>query len=800
MPHSSTHAIGAPPGLSPLPGSPPLIILTAPGQQGHHTSKGSVSSAKTKSQSKSVTEDHPYEAFDIDSENSHEHSRCGDTDSTEEIIMVHTVSDVPPYPHTISDNDRNACLPLLSHRILGINQQAPQIYSVARDAPSADQTALYLSYLETKTTILEKRVISSKLVTSCLAYVWDKISAAFTVPPDPVETVIQKGSTDKVIRIRIASLGKATPASTGATCLAELRPYGGSANGLSLSSGDVDATLLIKDLNRAERHAARFFHDRLVRERQGVGSASHAKDGAARLPLDENTSTQHPALHHYAETLQAYAKYAEAMDVDPLHDDAYFNRIRLQATTILARLAAEFDEMEISDLIIRSRIPVLKIMLKYDPASNRVISAAETKRKVAEGVLGTYYDDFASTTTVVFLDKDSKPMPRPKAADRRPEKKRTGYARVCVDICLNNHLALRNTRLISEYCSIDPRVRQLILLVKEWCRKRENGNAFQGFLSSYGYVLLVIFYLQNLEPPLLPILQRVAPAYSEDGFLFGYSVASVPGEEAAALQRSVRRACAGNVKSMHFRSVLTTGARELCDAPCTASLAELFCGFFRFYGYQFDFGRNIVSIRLGRALSRGEKGWHTLYDYEGRERGDLYADSVPRGDSPPPRVSSPEGYPCDDGAAPPSTSDEGPSDNDNTNVVNASALTDSKNFNIVHDSAFSCYSDRHLNQNFIVCIEDPFETDINVGKSVSHCNARTFFREFRRGYCLLRRRQRPVDWLFLGSMTDPPGGRIDKAPLHLLMEEDNKHRSKIEIESLSAKAAPLAFSSAPVDK
>lgn len=40
------------------------------------------------------------------------------------------------------------------------------------------------------------------------------------------------------------------------------------------------------------------------------------------------------------------------------------------------------------------------------------------------------------------------------------------------DINVNNTLALENTRMIRVYVEIDPRVRQLMMIIKHWTRRR----------------------------------------------------------------------------------------------------------------------------------------------------------------------------------------------------------------------------------------------------------------------------------------------------------------------------------------
>jgi DNA polymerase sigma len=74
-----------------------------------------------------------------------------------------------------------------------------------------------------------------------------------------------------------------------------------------------------------------------------------------------------------------------------------------------------------------------------------------------------------------------------------------------VDITINNELPLHNTRLLKAYADIDPRVRQLIVLVKYWAKVRNVNNAYHGTLSSYAWVLLCIFVVQRAG--IVPVLQ-----------------------------------------------------------------------------------------------------------------------------------------------------------------------------------------------------------------------------------------------------------------------------------------------------
>ena len=75
-------------------------------------------------------------------------------------------------------------------------------------------------------------------------------------------------------------------------------------------------------------------------------------------------------------------------------------------------------------------------------------------------------------------------------------------------------LALRNTKLLQFYSSLDPRIRTLVYVVRYWGKwKGIAGNMTSGpRISNYALTLMVITYLTNTEPPLLPSVMDLASA------------------------------------------------------------------------------------------------------------------------------------------------------------------------------------------------------------------------------------------------------------------------------------------------
>uniref|UniRef100_A0A3B0MX83 Nucleotidyltransferase domain containing protein, putative n=1 Tax=Theileria annulata TaxID=5874 RepID=A0A3B0MX83_THEAN len=85
-----------------------------------------------------------------------------------------------------------------------------------------------------------------------------------------------------------------------------------------------------------------------------------------------------------------------------------------------------------------------------------------------------------------------------------------------IDISVNNDLAIINSILIGNYVSFEPRVRDLVLFLKLWARNRNINNRSEGTLSSFAISLMLIHFLQNCNPPLLPSLQDLAFSTNEE--------------------------------------------------------------------------------------------------------------------------------------------------------------------------------------------------------------------------------------------------------------------------------------------
>ncbi|KAL7620911.1 hypothetical protein AAE478_008221 [Parahypoxylon ruwenzoriense] len=133
------------------------------------------------------------------------------------------------------------------------------------------------------------------------------------------------------------------------------------------------------------------------------------------------------------------------------------------------------------------------------------------------------------------------------------------------DMNVNNTLALENTRMIKTYVQIDERVRPLAMIIKYWTRRRIVNDAA---------------FLQLRQPPILQTLHQrphqKLPKKDGEMACFADDVDKLQG----------------------------FGSKN------KSTLGELLFQFFRFYAHEFDYSTHVLSVRLGKILTKKEKKWH----------------------------------------------------------------------------------------------------------------------------------------------------------------------------------------------
>jgi hypothetical protein len=145
----------------------------------------------------------------------------------------------------------------------------------------------------------------------------------------------------------------------------------------------------------------------------------------------------------------------------------------------------------------------------------------------------------------------------------------TGVDRsIGMDISVNASTPLHSAMLLTECGQLEPRAKELIMLVRRWTRDRGVAHAAKGHLSHYGWSLLTIYFLQVHETShgfLLPCLE----GFEKSGSLLG--------EKSQGLKWKSARGGASHV-----------------------SVAALFKAFVHFYASEFDWRKEAVSVRLGK--------------------------------------------------------------------------------------------------------------------------------------------------------------------------------------------------------
>lgn len=139
--------------------------------------------------------------------------------------------------------------------------------------------------------------------------------------------------------------------------------------------------------------------------------------------------------------------------------------------------------------------------------------------------------------------------------------------------------------------------------MKVFAKLCDIGDASKGSLSSYAYILMVIYYLQRTAPPVVPVLQEV-------GFQYNVPVSGIhcsllfqlyEGEQPKQLVEGCNAWFYDDLKSLH-RVWPHVGKNK-------QSLGELWIGLLRFYTETFSFRDSVVSIRRLATLTRFEKLW-----------------------------------------------------------------------------------------------------------------------------------------------------------------------------------------------
>ncbi|KAL2761125.1 hypothetical protein ACRALDRAFT_2024980 [Sodiomyces alcalophilus JCM 7366] len=306
-------------------------------------------------------------------------------------------------------------------------------------------------------------------------------------------------------------------------------------------------------------------------------------------------------------------------------------------------------------------------------------------------------------------------------------------AGVQCDINFSAHLALHNTLLLRCYSHTDHRVRPLVLFVKHWAKMRGINTPYRGTLSSYGYVLMVLHYLVNVVQPFVcPNLQQLGPPPPPAS---AWDDASHPARADDTLW------CRGHYVGFWRDEAAIQRLASLGQLNCNRdSVGQLLRGFFEYYAQTghmttypgvrgFDWGRDVLSLRTpGGLLSKQAKGWtgaktvvevHNNGEGGGAGAGAGGATAIAAGPLQSPPTAGSHGHP-----------------NGKQHPAGAEV--------------------KEIRLRYLFAIEDPFELDHNVARTVTHNGIVSIRDEFRRGWRIIKA---------AGSPEAASRGRLDPGEL-----------------------------------
>jgi DNA polymerase sigma len=180
------------------------------------------------------------------------------------------------------------------------------------------------------------------------------------------------------------------------------------------------------------------------------------------------------------------------------------------------------------------------------------------------------------------------------------------------DLSMHNPLAVLNTALLRTYSEINPVSRVLASIIKRWAKARDINNPARHTLSSYGYILMLLHFLtyhqrsgnglvspvgssraNNQDTPLLPNLQWMDERWPQSPTgtpYFEYKeTPKVP------MQHPLEEGTTVNAYFYRPNAAMLSNLQRLFPGQ-DLSLAILLASFFRYYAYEFDYKRHVVSL------------------------------------------------------------------------------------------------------------------------------------------------------------------------------------------------------------
>jgi len=457
-------------------------------------------------------------------------------------------------------------------------------------------------------------------------------------------------------------------------------------------------------LAQGQHDTASTYHSMAIRAMVELGGHDTPSPGNQVLPM---VIQSYIKGIHVDEVREQVAEFAAAHQHEPLTLRAVARRHKS------LQLAYEYDKCLEKNLYPEESVPKIKAYIGLLRGSMTKASSPDSHFDYIVSL-----DTFQTKALVSEIRQLGDPsrmapnQPRDTYRDRL-EFPKSGVGVQC-DINFSAHLALQNTLLLRCYSHCDPRVRPLVLFIKHWAKVRNINSPYRGTLSSYGYVLMVLHYLVNVAQPFVcPNLQQLARPID-------------PNTPPELMDETI--ICKGrNVQFWRDEEEIKRLARDNVLTQNRDSIGTLLRGFFEYYAQKnmmstvpgargFDWGRDVLSLRThGGLLSKQEKGWtgaKTVVEVKNEP------EPSPQGSSLPPHQFTGPPPPGFHNLPPPAAATPLP-----PTPAPAPATREVK---------------KEVRYRYLFAIEDPFELDHNVARTVTHNGIVAIRDEFRRAWRIIK--------------------------------------------------------------
>jgi hypothetical protein len=315
-----------------------------------------------------------------------------------------------------------------------------------------------------------------------------------------------------------------------------------------------------------------------------------------------------------------------------------------------------------------------------------------------------------------------------------------------IDVGFDNLLAVHNTRLLRTYSRIDPRFRQMVMIVKHWAKQRSINDTYSGTLSSYAYVVMVVHFLQYAcEPPILPCLQRLPPDGRNEILL-------TVGGNSDETDRQQQQ-----MFNIYFLEDLDQLDRWWpWRGRNHTSIGRLLYLFFHYWSYEFDYKNSVASIRTGGLMTKDEKNWVPLLEQQSaakkEEEGAVEVGKSSQSD--PPALEQEMLPSATEGA------DQKQNGDDKQQTEPATVK-------------------KERLQRYWVCIEDPFECTHNLGRPVGRDSLYFIRGEFLKA-CGILTNPKHYPRQYVQALYQGLASVVDAPPLLRLLCEETTYKTREE--------------------